>query len=57
MLWGYVEEQMVSSDIQTDELTEILKSCRQLSNILDPDELYSAFANVVKKKHGQNNKL
>jgi hypothetical protein len=41
---------MVSNDIQTDELSEILKSCRQLSNILDPDELYSAFADVVKKK-------
>ena len=41
---------MVSNDLQTDELTEILKSCRQLSNILDPDELYSAFADVVKKK-------
>jgi GAF domain-containing protein len=41
---------MVSNDLQTDELTEILKSCRQLSNILDPEELYSVFADVVKKK-------
>jgi len=41
---------MVSNDLQADELTEILKSCRQLSNILDPEELYSVFADVVKKK-------
>ena len=41
---------MVSNDLQTDELSEILKSCRQLSNILDLDELYSVFADVVKKK-------
>jgi len=41
---------MVSNDLQTDELSEILESCRQLSNILDLDELYSVFADVVKKK-------
>jgi len=41
---------MVANDLQTDELTEILKSCRQLSNILDPEELYSVFADAVKKK-------
>ena len=41
---------MVSTDVQTDELSEILKSCRQLSNILDPDELYSVFSDVIKKK-------
>jgi len=41
---------MVSNDLQTDELSGILKSCRQLSNILDLDELYSVFADVVKKK-------
>ena len=45
---------MVSNDLQTDELTEILKSCRQLSNILDPEELYSVFADVVKKKFGRD---
>ena len=41
---------MASNNLQTDELSEILKSCRQLSNILDLDELYSAFSKVVKKK-------
>jgi diguanylate cyclase (GGDEF)-like protein len=41
---------MVSNDLRTDELTEILKSCRQLSNILDLEELYSVFAGVIKKK-------
>jgi diguanylate cyclase (GGDEF)-like protein len=41
---------MVSNELQTDELSEILKSCRRLSNILDLDKLYSAFAAVVKKK-------
>jgi diguanylate cyclase (GGDEF)-like protein len=41
---------MVSNDLQTDELSEILRSCRQLSNILDLDELYSVFTDVVKKK-------
>jgi diguanylate cyclase (GGDEF)-like protein len=31
-------------------LSEILKSCRQLSNILDLEKLYSVFTAVVKKK-------
>ncbi len=41
---------MVSSDFQTNELTEILKSCRRLSNILDIGELYGVFGDVVKEK-------
>lgn len=41
---------MVSNNLQTGELSEILKSCRQLSNILDLDELYAVFADVVQKK-------
>ncbi|MGD2037814.1 MAG: diguanylate cyclase [Desulfobacterales bacterium] len=41
---------MVSNDLQTDELNEILIACRQLSNILDLDELYSVFSDVIKKK-------
>jgi diguanylate cyclase (GGDEF)-like protein len=41
---------MVSSDFQTSELNAILKSCRRLSNILEIDELYSVFADVVKEK-------
>jgi diguanylate cyclase (GGDEF)-like protein len=41
---------MVSKDLQTDELNEILKACRQLSNILDLDELYSVFSKVIMKR-------
>jgi diguanylate cyclase (GGDEF)-like protein len=41
---------MISNEPQTNELSEILKSCRQLSNILDLDKLYSVFTDVVKKK-------
>ena len=41
---------MVSNDFQTHELTAILNSCRRLSNILDIDELYSVFGDVVKEK-------
>ena len=41
---------MASTDTQTDELSEILKSCRQLSNILDLDEFYTVFSDVVKNK-------
>ena len=41
---------MVSNDIQTDELSEILESCRQLSNILNLDKLYAVFSEVVKNK-------
>ena len=41
---------MVSTDIQTDELSKILKSCRELSNILNLDELYAVFSDVIKKK-------
>ena len=41
---------MVSNDSQTNELTAILKSCRQLSNILEIDKLYSVFTDVVKER-------
>ena len=37
-------------NLPPDEPTEILKACRKLSNILEPEELYAAFANVIKKK-------
>jgi len=50
MLEQKVEEYMASKELHKDELTEILKSCRQLSNILDPKVLYSVFANLIKKK-------
>ncbi len=41
---------MVSSDFQSDELTEILRACQKLSNILDLDELCTVFADVLIKK-------
>jgi diguanylate cyclase (GGDEF)-like protein len=34
------------------ELTELLKACRDLSDILNPDELYAAFAGIIKNKFG-----
>ena len=34
------------------ELTELLKACRDLSDILDPDELYAAFGGIIKNKFG-----
>jgi len=37
-------------NLQSGEHTEILKACRKLSNILDPEELYAVFADVIKKK-------
>ena len=41
---------MISRDYLTNELTEILKSCRRLSNILDINELYSVYGDVVIEK-------
>ena len=41
---------MVSSDLQKSELTAILKSCRRLSNILEIEELYTVFADLVKDR-------
>jgi len=40
--------------LQPEEQTEILKSCRKLSNILDPEELYAVFADVIEKKVAVN---
>ena len=37
-------------NLQRDEPTEILKACRKLSHILEPEELYAVFADVIKKK-------
>ncbi len=34
------------------ELTELLKACRDLSDILNPDELYAAFAGIIKNRFG-----
>jgi diguanylate cyclase (GGDEF)-like protein len=41
---------MVTRELHSDKLTDILKACRKLSNILEPEELYSVFADVIKKK-------
>lgn len=41
---------MAPTDLQSDALNEILKACRQLSNILDPKSLYPALANLIKEK-------
>ena len=38
------------ANASTDEPAEILIACRKLSNILEPEELYAAFADVIKKK-------
>ncbi|MBW2487683.1 MAG: diguanylate cyclase [Deltaproteobacteria bacterium] len=41
---------MVSNEFQHNELSAILKSCRRLSNILEIDQLYSVFAEVLQNK-------
>lgn len=45
-----VNKSMTASNLSSDELTEILKTCRKLSNTLDLEELYTVFAKVIKKK-------
>ena len=47
-----VKQSLRPGNLQPDEQTEILKACRKLSNILDPEELYAVFADVIKKKVG-----
>lgn len=37
---------------RTAELTELLRACRDLSDILNSDELYAAFLGIVKDKFG-----
>ena len=39
-------------DRRAAELTELLKACRDLSDILNPDELYATFAGIIKNKFG-----
>jgi diguanylate cyclase (GGDEF)-like protein len=39
-------------DRRAAELTELLKACRDLSDILNPDELYTTFAGIIKNKSG-----
>jgi diguanylate cyclase (GGDEF)-like protein len=45
-----VKQSVLPGNLQPDEQTEILKACRRLSNILDPEELYAVFADVIKQK-------
>ena len=37
-------------NLQLDEPTEILKACRKLSNILELEELYKVFADLIKQR-------
>ena len=39
-------------DRRAAELTELLKACRDLSDILNPGELYATFAGIVRNKFG-----
>ena len=41
-----------SFDRRASELTELLKACRDLSDILNPDELYATFGGIIKNKFG-----
>ena len=45
-----VKQSVRPGNLQPDQQTEILKACRRLSNILDPEELYAVFADVIKQK-------
>jgi diguanylate cyclase (GGDEF)-like protein len=45
-----IKKSTPSGRLHSDEQTEILKACRKLSNILDPEELYAVFADVLEKK-------
>jgi diguanylate cyclase (GGDEF)-like protein len=45
-----IEKSELSSNFKPQEQTEILKACRKLSNILDPEELYAEFADVIEQK-------
>lgn len=42
----------VTFDRRAAELTELLKACRDLSDILNPDELYATLAGIIKNKFG-----
>lgn len=45
-----VKKSMAPFSMQSDAQTDILKACRQLSHILDPEELYAVFADLIKNK-------
>lgn len=42
-------------DRRAAELTELLKACRDLSDILNPEELYATLAGIIKNKFGISN--
>ena len=42
-------------DLRADVLTDLLKLNRELSNILNPDELYASFAGLIKDKFSLQN--
>jgi hypothetical protein len=39
-------------DRRAAELTELLKACRDLSDILNPNELYATLAGIIRNKFG-----
>ena len=39
-------------DRRAAELTELLRACRDLSDILNSDELYAAFVGIIRHKFG-----
>ena len=41
-------------DRRASKLTKLLKACRDLSNILNPRELYATLANIIKEEFGVN---
>ena len=41
---------MAKYNLHSNELAEILGACRQLSNILEPESLYAALADLIMKK-------
>ena len=49
---GSEESSTDTGDRRVAELTELLKACRDLSDILNPYELYSKFAGIIKDKFG-----
>ncbi len=45
-----INQSVTAGNLASNELTEILKTCRKLSNTLDLEEWYTVFAKVIKKK-------
>ena len=51
-LSGSIDLSADAFDRRAAELTELLKACRDLSDILNPGELYATFAGIIKNKFG-----